>query len=349
MKKLTALLLVLVLIMSTALFAACDSSESTNTNATSNSDTQQTTKPTEQTTAKPDETPDNTPEEKPAEKPEVAFADMLIDLMFEYKGKNVSVFGDSISTYGGISNNTQYNNTIGSNAVYYTGGNCGVSDSKDTYWGKFIDGTFTKLCVNNSWSGDALRSQRFLNRAVNLHQNNGEPHQNPDIILVYFGINDIWSNATTPSRPCGELNTLVKNRGDKSVKQVVETWLEGVLEKYKNNNIVNCNWDEYYALMLHLMTTTYPDAKIVCVGLTMNNSASYANDTVLVPQYNETIVNLSEYFGTLFADQISVINESNYTQYMGDSALLHPNEAGHQKIFEQIVKALYKDMMSNKE
>lgn len=345
MKKLTALFLSLLLIVSIPLFVACNSSdngetEGSTTEATTAATTQATQATTQQTT-KPTEAPQNKPE------PEVDLADMLIDLMDVYSGKNVSVFGDSISTYRGISNGTQYNTTIGQNAVYYEGSNCGVTDPMDTYWGKFTDGTFTKLCVNNAWSGDALRSLRFLNRAVNLHNNTGDTPVNPDIILVYFGINDIWSNENTPSRPCGNLNDLVRNRGTKTVKEVVESWFAGVLEKYENNNISSCNWDEYYALMLYLMTTTYPDAKIVCIGLTMNAADSYSNDTVLVPQYNEAIVSLTEYFGTLYADQMSVINESNYHLYMGDGARLHPNEAGHQKIYEQIIKALYEDFISN--
>ena len=334
------------MLASTALFNACDAAETEGTTGTV-ATTKPTTAPTQatQATTKPTEDQNKQPAAKP--EPEVDLADMLIELIAEYSGKYVSVYGDSISTYGGISNNTTYNSTIGNNAVYYNGTNCGVYSDEDTYWGKFIDGTFTKLCVNNSWSGDSLRSLRFKNRAVNLHRDTADEPVNPDIILVYFGINDIWSDANTPSRPCGDLNDLVKNRGDKTVREVVAGWLEGVLAKYESNNISNCTWDEYYAMMLYLMTTTYPDAKIVCIGLTMNAAANYSNDTVLVPQYNEVIKTLTSYFGLIYVDQMAVIDESNYDQYMGDpGARLHPNEAGHEKIFEQIAKALYADLVS---
>ena len=37
----------------------------------------------------------------------------------EFKGKSASVIGDSISTFGSVSNNTAYNPTIGGNAVFY--------------------------------------------------------------------------------------------------------------------------------------------------------------------------------------------------------------------------------------
>ncbi|MBP3370825.1 MAG: hypothetical protein J6L85_08740, partial [Clostridia bacterium] len=47
--------------------------------------------------------------------------EMMIEaLKKEYGGLKLSVFGDSISTFNGVSNNTSYNPTIGDNAVWYT-------------------------------------------------------------------------------------------------------------------------------------------------------------------------------------------------------------------------------------
>ena len=70
----------------------------------------------------------------------------------EFAGKKVSILGDSISTYEGVSNNTAYNATIGENLVYYTEGLHGVS-LHDTWWQQVIDTLDMELCVNNSWSG----------------------------------------------------------------------------------------------------------------------------------------------------------------------------------------------------
>lgn len=50
-----------------------------------------------------------------------------------FEGKTVSVLGDSISTYQGVSNNASYNSTIGSNAVYYSAGTLGIHRA-DTWW-----------------------------------------------------------------------------------------------------------------------------------------------------------------------------------------------------------------------
>ncbi len=110
-------------------------------------------------------------------------------------GKFVSVMGDSISTFDGVSNNASNNKTIGGNAVYYPRGN--VQAKEDTYWGQLIEKTGMKLCVNNSWSGSKTinygteASTPAIRRCTELHNNDG---QEPDIILVNTGTNDLWSD-----------------------------------------------------------------------------------------------------------------------------------------------------------
>lgn len=51
-----------------------------------------------------------------------------------YKGKKVSILGDSISTYSGISSNTSYNSTIGVNKGFYHNGSYGGFTQSDTWW-----------------------------------------------------------------------------------------------------------------------------------------------------------------------------------------------------------------------
>ena len=64
-----------------------------------------------------------------------------------FAGKKVSILGDSISTFEGVSNNTAYNSTIGGNWIYYTDGLHGVS-LHDTWWQQIIDTLDMELCVN---------------------------------------------------------------------------------------------------------------------------------------------------------------------------------------------------------
>ena len=101
-------------------------------------------------------------------------------------GKGISILGDSISTYQGWSNNTSYNSTIGSNAIYYTGSRDGFTTVNETWWKQTIDRAGLDLVVNNSWSGDEV-TVRGIQRAQQLHNNDG---REPDIIAVYLGIND---------------------------------------------------------------------------------------------------------------------------------------------------------------
>ena len=236
-------------------------------------------------------------------KEEAEFEMMLEAVKDAYSDKNLSVFGDSISTFTGISTDTSYNSTIGSNEVWYKSrGTGGLYDYTYTYWGSFTRLAGMELCVNNAWSGDSLGSGRFRTRAVNLHNDN--TGENPDLILVYFGINDTWGSGRDAA-----------------------------------------SWKTLYDELLGLISGKYPDAKIVCVGLTTNyGKEDYPNADTLVPQYNAAIQDLCKKYDTIYVDQASVINASNYQSYMHDNRVLHPNANGHKAIFEQIVRALYADL-----
>ena len=54
--------------------------------------------------------------------PAAAFAVEPTVAAADFEGRTVSILGDSISTYGGVSNNTEYNPTIGNNEVFYENG-----------------------------------------------------------------------------------------------------------------------------------------------------------------------------------------------------------------------------------
>lgn len=116
-----------------------------------------------------------------------------IEYSYLFKGKNISIFGDSISSFKGYSNDTSKNSTIGNNGTHYSGSNCGVTDVNQTWWMRLINKTETNLIVNNSSAGDAMNGQG-LNRCVQLHNNEGV---NPDIICMFFGINDVWRTTGT--------------------------------------------------------------------------------------------------------------------------------------------------------
>ncbi len=102
--------------------------------------------------------------------------------------KNVSILGDSISTYRGSSNDASVNSAIALNPYFYTE----PFPIEKTYWMRLIESFDMKLCVNNSWSGGNLSGVKDensgVNRAKHLSQDNGVI---PDFIIVFMGLNDL--------------------------------------------------------------------------------------------------------------------------------------------------------------
>ena len=104
------------------------------------------------------------------------------------KKKYLSILGDSISTYKGVSNDASVNSTLIYNPYYYRE----PMPSEKTYWHIVIDRFGLTLCVNNSWSGGNLSGRdnpdSGVNRAEHLSRDDGI---SPDIIIVFMGINDL--------------------------------------------------------------------------------------------------------------------------------------------------------------
>lgn len=104
------------------------------------------------------------------------------------KGKLISILGDSISTYEGVSNDPSANSTTIYNPAFYRG----IFPLSSTYWHRVMDNLGLTLCVNNSWSGGNLSGvdnpDSGVNRAKSLSRDDGT---SPDIIIVFMGINDL--------------------------------------------------------------------------------------------------------------------------------------------------------------
>ena len=102
--------------------------------------------------------------------------------------KNLSILGDSISTYKGISDDASANSTLIYNPFFYKE----PMPPEKTYWGILLDSLELALCVNNSWSGGNLSGKdnpdSGINRAHNLTRDDGTA---PDLIIVFMGINDL--------------------------------------------------------------------------------------------------------------------------------------------------------------
>ena len=104
--------------------------------------------------------------------------------------KNVSILGDSISTYEGYSNDyINTNSTIKNNRSYYKESNH-IMEVTNTWWLRTINLLDMNLLVNNSFSGDKVTTGGLI-RSKELHDNTGDNKDTlPDIIFVYIGMID---------------------------------------------------------------------------------------------------------------------------------------------------------------
>ena len=103
-------------------------------------------------------------------------------------GRRLSILGDSISTYRGVSNDGEANRSTCCNPFFYRE----PFPLNKTYWMLVLEELALELCVNNSWSGGTLSGRddpdSGVCRASRLSRDNGV---SPDVIIVFMGINDL--------------------------------------------------------------------------------------------------------------------------------------------------------------
>ncbi|MBQ8208238.1 MAG: DUF4886 domain-containing protein [Clostridia bacterium] len=241
-------------------------------------------------------------------------------IMESFAGKKVSILGDSISTLKGVSNNTEYNTTIGSNAYYYSSGQA------SKWWQQVIDVLGMELCVNNSWSGsrvlennkgtDDNNSAGYVTRCLNLHNDTGETPILPDIIWVFLGTNDFTHNQSAMgSFDAINYDTLITLGEDGTYTYATPTTVF-----------------EAYAIMLHKMQQAYPAAEIYCLNLLLRRDPVLAGKTdVGQPTvFNAELAKVVEKAGVHLVDLENCGLESTpeiYDFYITDQ-YVHPGSYG---------------------
>ena len=242
-----------------------------------------------------------------------------------FKGKKLSILGDSISTYGGISNSPSYNTTIGSNAVYYSASNNYINSAEETWWMQAMDTLGMSLCVNNSWSGSCATDRgsgngvayKLNKRCVQLHNNTGSTAVNPDIIAIYLGTNDI-KNITSASqlKKAGggnyPMGATMNADGTATVTFSYSTITGKVSTEYTPSSIL-----EAYALMVYRTLNKYQSAEVYCFTLLPNESQNQYNREMYA-LYNAGIRAIVKHF-----------NDSGKKIYLVD---LYENSGIHQEL-----------------
>lgn len=200
-------------------------------------------------------------------------------------GKNVSVIGDSISTYRGINNGDAAdttNDTIRNNADCYKDSWKGGSVTpKDTWWYQAIEQTGMNLLVNNAYSGDKVSSARFKSGCVNLHDNTGNASDiNPDVIFCYIGINNHSANMTAQDYKSAydEVIGLMKNKYTNA-----EIYLFTLPAHYGVNTTAKIELLDAYNVAIRDLATTH-GCNVVDLalnsGITATNSINYTTDNL---------------------------------------------------------------------
>lgn len=230
-----------------------------------------------------------------------------------FKNKNISILGDSISTFKGY--------IPDGNAVFFTGSNGGITDVSMTWWYKLITNLEGNLCMNNSWSGSRVTTTQgsdsagCMTRCENLHNGN----TNPDIIIIYMGINDFNSHVQI-----GSYN------GTTSISSVTDT------NKFR----------EAYAIMLNKILTKYTNAKVYVCTLPYCDRSTDENDfpelnatRVSLTQFNDAIRELANAFGLDIIEMSKCgITFQNRKTFLFDE--LHPNVEGMKKLCDKAEKTI---------
>ena len=291
---------------------------------------------------------------------ETEYRRMLEELKKLYAGKKFSVIGDSISTFEGFSNDASANVTTENNKVYYPGFDPYLYSQEYTYWGRLLRDLDLSLCVNNSWSGATVYGDEPNNadldrlplRANELDNDNGTPNDptddiNPDVIVMYLGINDVAKGS-----PFGDLYDILTSKSSLSVEERMSNWAAEVQGNaglsYDKKGESYTTFEQAYFLGLVTMLEKYPDAEIYCLTLLPNNDPRCTVE--LVEKFNVCISAIVNYLAIEY-DITLVDQNGEYSEFTADNIhaftsvydnnSVHPNSRGHELIERLIIKTMF--------
>ena len=269
-----------------------------------------------------------------------------------YKAK-VSVLGDSISTYSGVSGvkNTVYPNST-------------VKSVSDTWWKQVIDMLGGEVFKINASGGSRVLSDEYFNgagirdgnyatyrdRCVNLHVGDA----NPDVVLVFMGTNDFSYHVESECERCqilltcdectsrsdGNLNVCADCRATSGVYSSFCNLPLGTADSVDVFREIPASSCEAYAIMLSKMKTAYPNAQIYCMGLLPRvnpyQTVNY-HDHGQPTAFNAELKKVAENAGAIFIDLEHCLDNSavTWSAYFGDA--VHPTAKGMDKISEAVV------------
>lgn len=187
----------------------------------------------------------------------------------------------------------------------------------------------------------------MLGRATELDNDNGTPKDasddiNPDVIIVYMGINDLHTGNPMDAKLYRSLSA-----DGADTAAVLDEWMKTTISTYEANSATIIGgktyktWEAAYALSLRAMREKYPNAEIYCMTLVRSQDS---RDTASAPfdHYNTCIKALANYFGATIIDQEQgYMLQDNCHAYGSDLKALHPNQQGHALMERLILETMY--------
>ncbi len=232
-----------------------------------------------------------------------------------YKGKVISILGDSISTFAGYIPTADGFNL--EHLARYPQDNL-LTDVNETWWMQVITHLDAKLGINDSWRGATASgahavttgstgenaSMANLTRIQNLGSNG-----TPDVILFYGGTNDLAH--------VSKVGSFDPDTAPATVDLTTRKW----------DNLA----DGYVNTILRLQHY-YPDAQIVCLLPTY--TTSYYSDEKLA-QGNKVLSKICEHYGVAYTD----LRECGITiNHLPDG--IHPDATGMDYITTAVLDVL---------
>lgn len=223
----------------------------------------------------------------------------------KFKGKYVSILGDSISTLDGY-NPAGYGIYYGRKSKI----NNDVQDFKDTYWGKLINYLNANLLVNNSYSGSTV-VQEFKEMdfhtsvsPVRINHLNSDTEE-PDLIIFYMGANDYYRN-----KPC----------------------------EYNFESKFDFVGAYYYTLNELLLR--YPKAEIWCItfpcGYEINSNEVYGRKNSYGTPKEKYIDAIIDVVNEVDSERVVLLNLHVLNRYYETKDGVHPTKKGMDDLFEMI-------------
>ncbi len=250
------------------------------------------------------------------------YAQTSATLRTALQGKYLSILGDSISTFTGVSNSAANNTTLGG-SVEYDGSKGNVTSMDHTYWGRMLAKYDMKLLVDNAAGGSLLLEdggyqisvpagyKRVEQLAANTGSLNGTQ---PDVIFVHMGTNDYINHKTLGE--CTDSTYTDIHEGDGYKTPVTFT--------------------EAYIITLEKIKKLYPEADVFCFTLTPSD---WNKDFTMLDAYNARIREIADrYENVTLVDTTGAINTGNYTSLTYDNT--HPNKDGMTAIANKLEASL---------